>query len=275
MKDKGNFRSRLTHLSRSESGEIIQTIIMVAIMGIMTLIVVNLMSAAIQEKAEIPDTVPEPVPAPQVAPSAGDGIPLGSFVLVLLGLVLLGALVTGVVMISKKISTAKVVSAANIAGWQALSAHHNNIRSEWMAYETDILKMVDFPLLSDMSEPVTIRLHEALHNANLHAPKNIKAMRNISFESSSYNNAVKELDTAFRAAESKARLTSWNKFTMEEKKRLQRAKDLLAMAMDKASTSSERQVAYKQAIKTLNGLIEVPKATILALENTTQLALTA
>ena len=290
MEKKEIFRSKLNQLRRSENGDIIQSILIIAMFVLSALVVGRIIYQGIQTKAnsvreklmednptpspEAVTTSPAPV-SPEIVQDTASNFPLGSIVLVLLGLVLLGTLIAGVVMLSKKASTAKVITSSNLAGWQALVDHHAKIRSEWMAYETDILKIVDFPLLSDMSEPVTIKLHEALRNAVMHEPKNVNAMRNIPFETSSYNTAVTELDTAFRAAESKARLSSWNKFTMEEKKRLQRAKDLLAMALNGASTPSERQAAYKQAIKSLQGLIEVPKATILALESNTQLALTA
>ena len=286
MEKKESFRSRLKQWNRSENGDIIQSILFIAVLLFSSLMVGSVIYKASSEKKKefaealngspTPTATPKPeAVSPEIVQDTASNFPLGSIVLVLLGLVLLGTLIAGVVMLSKKASTAKVITSSNLAGWQALVDHHAKIRSEWMAYETDILKIVDFPLLSDMSEPVTIKLHEALRNAVMHEPKNVNAMRNIPFETSSYNTAVTELDTAFRAAESKARLSSWNKFTMEEKKRLQRAKDLLALALNGASTPSERQAAYKQAIKSLQGLIEVPKATILALESNTQLALTA
>lgn len=263
---KSKIHSQYKRLRANENGDAVQVVLIIAIIVVIFIVATGgLVDGVVEEKT--------PVPEPDKTYTTN--AELTGVVLVLFGIFLLGALIAGIVTISTRIKTASRVGADHIAGWQALIDHHAKIRSEWMAYETDIMKMIDFPLLSDMSEPVTIKLYETMHTALIHAPKSAKLNRNIPFSGSDYDVAVRELDTAFRAAESKARLSSWNKFTVEEKKRLQRAKDLLAMAMDGASTPSERQAAYKQAIKTLNGLIEVPKATILALESTTQLALTA
>lgn len=252
------------------------TDVMVAmiIIGLLTLIPLSMMKGALKRKEEaintdsaVPETVTPSTPVPD--------FPIGFVLGIALTILIISGLIWAGMVIFRKVAEANRTASKNLYGWQTLIDHHAKIRSEWMSYETDILKIVDFPLLTDMSEPVTIKLHEALRKANIHEPKNIKTLSRVPFSGSEYDTAVQELDTAFRAAESKARLSSWNKFTMEEKKRLQRAKDLLAMAMNGASTPSERQSAYKQAMKTLQGLIEVPKATILALESNTQLALVA
>ena len=278
MKKKINVRSHWNQMRRNEDGEIVQSILIIVMFLMIAFTMFAMVTSVIKnnnnESAPASTPVSEPV-SPEVMQETTSSFPMGMVVLGLLAALLLGVFIAGSVIVSKRFSKSKLITSANLAGWQALVDHHTKIRSEWMSYETDILKIINFPLLTDMSEPATIKLHQALRNAVMHEPKDIKSMRSIPFENSSYNTAVAELDAAFRAAESKARLGSWNKFTMEEKKRLQRAKDLLAMAMNGASTPAERQMAYKQAIKTLQGLIEIPKATVLALESNAQLALTA
>ena len=269
---------RFRDMRRNESGfTLVDLMMAMCIIGVLSLVPMTMLANSAKKKREaagIEDNAPI-VPEPVVPSAPAPEFPLGMVLGIGVSLLLLAGLVWVGFIIFRKVSEANRVASKNLYGWQTLVDHHGKIRSEWMAYETDILKIVDFPLLSDMSEPVTIKLHEALRKASLHEPKNIKSLSRVPFNGSEYDVAVQELDTAFRAAESKARLSSWNKFTMEEKKRLQRAKDLLAMAMNGASTPSERQSAYKQAMKTLQGLIEVPKATILAIESNTQLALVA
>ena len=269
---------RFRDMRRNESGfTLVDLMMAMCIIGVLSLVPMTMLANSAKKKREaagIEDNAPI-VPEPVVPSAPAPEFPLGMVLGIGVSLLLLAGLVWAGFIIFRKVSEANRVASKNLYGWQTLVDHHGKIRSEWMAYETDILKIVDFPLLSDMSEPVTIKLHEALRKASLHEPKNIKSLSRVPFNGSEYDVAVQELDTAFRAAESKARLSSWNKFTVEEKKRLQRAKDLLAMAMNGASTPSERQSAYKQAMKALQGLIEVPKATILAIESNTQLALVA
>lgn len=279
MNTSMKFREQIRLFRRSEEGfNLIELMVCIIIIGILGAGAIGMMAMMTKDQRPEDQGTPEPENTPVTPPvssAPAPDFPVGFVFGTLLAIVLLGGIIWASIVIFRKAADVSRAGEKNLSGWKTLADHHAKIRSEWMAYETDILKIVDFPILSDMSEPVTIKLHEALRKASLHEPKNIKSLKRVPFNGSDYDVAVQDLDTAFRAAESKARLTSWSKFTEDEKKRLRRAKDLLAMAMDGDSTSSERQVAYKQAIKTLKGLIEVPKATILALESTTQLALTA
>lgn len=223
------------------------------------------------ENIEPVEVAPTPPPAPKTQIDFPWEVILG------VGLIA-GMLISGIwggILITNKIKAANLAIKKNLLGWKEIMDNHTRIRAEWMTYETDLLKMIDYPMLTDMSEPVTIELHKALKNAVLHSPKSLKGLDRVSFVDSDYAKAVSELDTAWHVAESKAKLANWSKFDKEEQKSLQRAKDLLNLAMDSGATASERQISYKAAMKALKGLINAPEKTILTIEDKIRLAVAA
>lgn len=154
----------------------------------------------------------------------------------------------------------------NLAGWTKTMHRHSEIRTQWLAYETDMVKIIDYPMMSDMKEPLTSKVHQALRNAKLLEPAKASVMSGTPVAGSPFAKAVNELDVAFEAAEREAKKVQWSRFTEEERKNLSRAKSLLAMAMDESSSPSERQVAYKRVLKELQGLVHIPKQALLAIE---------
>lgn len=272
------FRANFNEAKKDSSGftllDIMVSMIIIGLLGVVAMsLMAGQMSAARKAKG-LSDAAPEPV---KTAPAPQSHIDFPWEVILGVGLVIAFAAGAfwGAVFITNKVKAANAAIKKNLLGWKTVIENHNRIRSEWMAYETDLLKMIDYPMLTDMAEPVTIELHKALKNAILHSPKGMKGLDRIPFASSEYAAAVSDLDTAWQVAESKAKLANWSKFDLEEQKRLRKAKDLLNLAMNSGATGSERQVAYKAALKTLKGLIHAPEKTLLSIEEKIRLAVAA
>lgn len=198
----------------------------------------------------------------------------------ILGFVAVAALLLGVIVFAvfvglKKARVAGYERKTNTAGWEKLMSRHNAVRKAWASYETDMVKIIDFPLMNDMKEPVVAQLHGALRKAQQLEPSSIKVVAHVPYATSPFAAAVQELEIAFESSEREAKKIAWSKFTHEERKNLAKAKDLLSLAMDTGASASERQIAYKRVIKELEGLVSIPSQAMLAIEASTKLELTA
>jgi hypothetical protein len=157
---------------------------------------------------------------------------------------------------AEKASQAEVVS---------LLAAHDSVNRRWLDYELDLGKLIDFPLMTDVREPLTV--------AFLRAKKEADAMRPAAPEEittparlAEYRAAVHNFDVAFDVAEREAKRIKDGNFTGPERQRLATARKLLRLAEDSAATPAERQTAYKRARRELDGLIVLPEATVAALK---------
>lgn len=138
----------------------------------------------------------------------------------------------------------------------ALCADHDEITSRWLDYELDVAKLIDFPVMSDMREPVTVDFHRAKRHADgLRPAEGEKPDAN---RLSEYRVSVRDLQVAFDVAEREAKRRRAMDFTVEERRSLDRAKRLIALAEDSGATHAERQQAYRRAQRELEGLIAIP-----------------
>ncbi len=143
---------------------------------------------------------------------------------------------------------------------------HDRTDARWLDYEIDIAKLLDFPLMTDMRDPLTIGFHKARSHADLLRPDpvdDILGDRNAQLE---YRDAVHEYVAAFDVAESEAIRRRRSDFSAEGQERLERAQHLLRLASDNGATPHERQSAYARAKKELDGLIVLPATTRASIE---------
>jgi len=123
---------------------------------------------------------------------------------------------------------------------------------------SDIAKLLDFPLMTDMRNPLTIAFHKAKRQADLlrpERPENLLSDRTAQLE---YRDAVHEYVSAFDIAETEAIRRRRSDFSEDDQQRLARAQHLLRLAQDDAASPQERQNAYARASKELDGLIVLP-----------------
>jgi hypothetical protein len=138
---------------------------------------------------------------------------------------------------------------------------HDQADARWLDYEVDIAKLLDFPLMTDMRDPLTMAFHKAKRHADLlrpDRPQDVAALAGDRSAQSEYRNAVHEYISAFEIAEAEATRRRRSGFSEDEQQRLARAQNLLHLAQDEAATREERQNAYARATKELDGLFVLP-----------------
>jgi hypothetical protein len=143
---------------------------------------------------------------------------------------------------------------------------HDRTDARWLDYEIDIAKLLDFPLMTDMRDPLTIAFHKARSHADWLRPDSVDDIlgdRNTQLE---YRDAVGEYVAAFDVAESEAIRRRRSDFSAEAQERLARAQNLLRLASDGGATPQERQSAFARAQKELDGLIVLPATTRASIE---------
>jgi hypothetical protein len=141
-----------------------------------------------------------------------------------------------------------------------LLAAHDRTDARWLDYEVDIARLLDFPLMTDMRNPLTVAFHKAKQRADLlrpERPDDVLSDRSAHLE---YRDGVHEYVSAFEIAETEAIRRRRSDFSEDDQQRLARAQNLLRLAQDEAASPQERQSAYARAGRELDGLIALPAA---------------
>jgi hypothetical protein len=143
---------------------------------------------------------------------------------------------------------------------------HDRTDTRWLDYEMDVSKLLDYPLMTDMRDPLTQRFHRAKLRADLLRPADAADLLDDSGAARDYRDAVEEYVTAFDVAEAEAIRKRRTDFSREEQQRLSRAHSALRIATDTAATPQERERAFDVARRELDGLIVLPERTRAAIE---------
>ena len=136
------------------------------------------------------------------------------------------------------------------AQWQAITrtvGEHDRTDTRWLDYELDVSKLLDYPLMTDMRDPLTQRFHRAKLRANLLRPADPGDLLADSDAARQYLDAVEEYVTAFYVAEAEAFRRRRSDLSKEEQQRLSRAHSALRIASDTAATPQERERAFDVA----------------------------
>jgi len=145
-------------------------------------------------------------------------------------------------------------------------AEHDRTDTRWLEYELDVAKLLDFPLMTDMRDPLTAGFHKAKLRADFLRPAQAEDLLDDAEAAARYMAAVEDYVTAFNIAEAEARRRRRGDFSRTDEQRIVRAQSLLRVASDAAAAPQERQNAYERARKELDGLIVLPSATQAGLE---------
>jgi hypothetical protein len=157
----------------------------------------------------------------------------------------------------------------HIAQWRSLRRvldEHGRTDARWLDYELDVAKLLDFPLMTDMRDPLTMAFHKAKLRADFLRPVKAEDLLDDRDAASQYMAAVEDYVTAFNAAEAEAVRRRRNEFSRADQQRIARAQNLLRVASDAAAAPQERQRAYELAHQELDGLIVLPAATQAGIE---------
>lgn len=155
------------------------------------------------------------------------------------------------------------------AHWRTITRlldQHSRTDSRWLDYELDAAKLLDFPVMTDMREPLTVAFHRAKLRADLLRPAKAEELLDDPETAREYLDAVEAYATAFQAAEAEAVRRRRSDFSREDQQRLTRAQSLLRVAADRGATQQERERAYDLARGELDGLVVLPDRTRGALE---------
>ena len=154
---------------------------------------------------------------------------------------------------------------ATAAEVQLLMDTHSDINKRWLDYELDVGKLIDYPVMTDVREPLTVAFLRAKREADGLRPAATAGIAS-KVRMDEYRAAVNSFQIAFDVAEREAKRIKDRNFSGPERDRLAKARKLLRIAEDEAATPAERQTAYKRARHELEGLIVLPEPTIAALE---------
>ena len=160
---------------------------------------------------------------------------------------------------------ARETEKASAAEVETLMAAHDATNRRWLDYELDVGKLIDFPLMTDVREPLTVAFLRAKREADGQRPASASDITSPA-RLEAYRQAVNSFAVALDVAEREARRIRDSKFSGPERARLATARKLLMIAENHAATPAERQAAYKRARRELDGLIVLPDVTIAALE---------
>ncbi len=147
-----------------------------------------------------------------------------------------------------------------------LLAAHDRTDTRWLDYEVDLARLLDFPLMTDMRNPLTVAFHKAKQRAELLRPEQPDDVLGDRAAQLEYRDAVHEYVSAFDVAETEAIRRRRSDFSEDEQQRLARAQNLLRLAQDEAASPQERQIAYHRAGRELDGLIALPASARAAIE---------
>ncbi|OSC39880.1 hypothetical protein [Mycobacterium decipiens] len=153
--------------------------------------------------------------------------------------------------------------------WRAITRAveaHERTDARWLEYELDAAKLLDFPVMTDMRDPLTTGFHKAKLRADLHKPLRAEDLLDDPDAARHYLDAVGDYVTTFNAAEAEAMRRRRSDFSRQDRQRLARAQSLLRVASDAGATPQERERAYGLARAELDGLIVLPDSTRASIE---------
>lgn len=140
-----------------------------------------------------------------------------------------------------------------------LQADMEEIIMEWSSYEMDPVKVLDYPMVTNMSFAPTSNFHLAM----IRAKNGFKNREEIAV----IRSLVTDFEHAYKVMISEAERMKWNQFSAEEQSHLRTAQRLLNIAMNSAASPNERNAAYKRLLREVEGIITLTPASILELES--------
>jgi hypothetical protein len=130
------------------------------------------------------------------------------------------------------------------------------IEKQYADYEQDIVKLIKYPVMTDLTNTYTAAFNSALRKTRrLYEEGDIAA----------YKDSLDTLEDAFHIAESNARKISLSQLLADERSKVTDARQMLAVALDEASSETEKKNAFKGAMRNLEGIVAVPDAAVASL----------
>ncbi len=156
--------------------------------------------------------------------------------------------------------------AAQWASIRRVVEEHRRTDERWLDYELDFAKLLDFPLMTDLRNQLTMNFHKAKLRAEFLRPIKAEDLLDDRLAAANYLAAVQDYVAAFNAAEAEALRRRRSDLSRVDQQRIVRAQSLFRVATDLAATRQERQHAYDCGRRELDGLIVLPTAAQAAIE---------
>ncbi len=153
---------------------------------------------------------------------------------------------------------AKVDEAASRRELTKILAHHDRIDGRWLDYEMDVAKLLDFPMMTDMRQPLTVAFHKARSRADLLRPATVDDAIGDRATQLDYRDSVHDYASAFDVAEAEAIRRRRSDFSAEGQQRLERAQRLLRVATDDSATPRNAATPTPRPVNELDGLVVLP-----------------
>jgi len=154
---------------------------------------------------------------------------------------------------------------AFVAATRRLMDSHAEVTQRWLGYELDAVQLLEYPLMTDMREDVTVAFHKAKRHADSLRPAAAEDITDRETQRE-YRDAVNAYASAFDIAEVEARRVRQGGFSTDERAKIATALKLLRLALDEGASPDERQSAYQRVRREIEGLIVLPSAATEAVE---------
>ena len=161
--------------------------------------------------------------------------------------------------------SAKELKRLHAEAWSELYARHDALIIAWSKYETDVALMIDYPIMTDYTDPVVHKVIAAMQKIRT-AKMRMEEDSGIEAHESSFLEAVNEFELSFHAAERYARRYGQTRLDPREQRKLSAARAALNIILDGSAPSFEIEAAYKSLRSSLKGIIDVPEKAIVEIE---------
>lgn len=142
---------------------------------------------------------------------------------------------------------------SEISGIQNYCLRLDGLRKEISAYGNDIVKLLKFPIMSDLRDENTLDMMLALKNSSRIDPAR---------SPKKFRKSVDLLERKFMKAESNALLISATAFSDDQRKKADKARDLFAIACNDVSSEQEKRSAFKQGFRQLEGVVIITDSAV-------------
>lgn len=163
-------------------------------------------------------------------------------------------------------------AAAQAESWRRLYMRRDELLVQWSRYETDVALMIDYPVMTDYTDPVVRDVIVAMQDIRAAEAEALDLGRGPA-EASKLFRAVNRFEVAFLTAEKYARRCGQSKLNAAERSKLAGARQALNIILDGAATPSEVDAAYRSLRGSLRGIIDLPDRAVADLEAHTRQSL--
>lgn len=164
-------------------------------------------------------------------------------------------------------------AAAQAESWRRLYLRRDELLVRWSRYETDVALMIDYPVMTDYTDPVIRDVVVAMQGIRAAEAEALDLDRGPA-ERSKLFSAVNRFEVAFLTAERYARRRGQSDLTAAERSKLATARQALNIILDDSAPRSEVDAAYRSLRGSLRGIIDLPDRAIADLEAHTRQVLT-